>query len=886
MISSGSDNRKKKATRRQVLSLAGGATLALGTLGMMTFGAAAAAYAQAPAQTTTLSGNITIGSPSATPALPTLNQSNAAPGATNNDLSFTTTAPVSVSIPSTDTTGSPSVAAELKLSGPYSLAPNAVAEVIDTQTKTVLGSLTTTGDQSNLTANTATVSSTDVYAPNSTDVINKGDTLTVIIDNVVNSTTPPLSGDVSLTLGTMVSGSYHSAGTAALTASATVKSPVTPTLSLSPANNPGQLTNLTYTFQVLNPIASTDTFTVDLADTPLSGSVGYPTPNTSDVTLSVNGTSETSNVSAATGSVTTGGRLPLVLTVNSGTLASGVYTLSVPIHGSATADSGIENVTAQYVGSATPTGSLGGAAFVTGSTPAAWGYPLDLTSVSASDPYASASSTVTIDFTSLSSTDVPLTVAGLGLSGNAGTQLATLTDTTTGADLGAVVFSGSTDASQASVGLTSGDAYSLTFTNLPLPSASTTVSISNEFAPPVSTTLNLGPVSATQMQVSASTTSTDTTSNWTLSGIEAATSFASGNTLQISQAITGTAGTGYSYMPTASGAYKVVDLSNSADTQTPSSVSVSGGTVTLTLASAIPSGDVLELTITGVVNNPVASTATVSLSATTSGDYLETAQLTAPSAASSKANGSIANASGALYEWAGGYAFHLPTVADAGKIEASKSWPTQQKVSVPSTSIFASGDALTMGTLVQGVQSGTVLAPIYVVGSNGDLYHIASPTAFYGGGYSTKNVVEIPQSDLAMMTMASSGSATPSAASVHSDGSFWQASGSTSIYEWVGGVAVHIASPTDLVSIAHSMGETLMASWPQVSASSVPTSEMAPSVPMMGTLVKVLDGSSAGSMYVSTGTALVPISAAQVSSLGYPGSDVLEVSTLAGIPVL
>jgi hypothetical protein len=54
----------------------------------------------------------------------------------------------------------------------------------------------------------------------------------------------------------------------------------------------------------------------------------------------------------------------------------------------------------------------------------------------------------------------------------------------------------------------------------------------------------------------------------------------------------------------------------------------------------------------------------------------------------------------------------------------------------------------------------------------------------------------------------------------------------------------------------------------------------------MGTVVKVLDGSSAGSMYVSTGTALVPISSAKLSSLGYPMSDVLEVSTTAGISVL
>jgi hypothetical protein len=306
----------------------------------------------------------------------------------------------------------------------------------------------------------------------------------------------------------------------------------------------------------------------------------------------------------------------------------------------------------------------------------------------------------------------------------------------------------------------------------------------------------------------------------------------------------------------------------------------------MTLASAVPSGDVLDVTISGVTNDPTASTATVSLIAT--GDYLEAAQLTPPPAASTmaQANGSIANDSGALYVWAGGYAFHLPTIPDAARIEAFAGNPAQQDVSIPGTSVFASGDTLSEGTLVQGVSGGVVQAPIYVVGSNGDLYHIASPSAFVSGGFSAKDVVQIPQRDLAEMTMAPTGSVVPSAAAAHANGAFWQASGSTAIYEWVGGVAVHVASPSDLVSIAKYMGETLMATWPQVNASTVPSSEMAPSVPMMGTVVKVLDGSTAGSMYVSTGTALVPITAAQVSSLGYPMSDVLEVSTLSGIMVL
>ena len=878
MVSSGLQNRKKKATRRQVLSLAGGATLALGTLGMMTFGAAATAYAQAPAATTTLTGQLTIGTPSAAPSSPTLSQSNPAAGATNNQLSFEVTAPATVTGAASSTAANDTyAAAELTLSGPYTLTTGSVAEVIDVTNGTVLGSLSSTvTDQ----ATPVAAATTDVvYASSTSDVIKSGDTLEVIIDNVANSTTVS-SGDASLTLGTSTSATtpvFTAIGTSVSTASASITGPVTPTLTLSPNNNPGQLTDLTYTFQVLHPIASADTFTVDLADTPLSGVVGYPTPSTADLTLSVAGSSETSNVAATYASGA--GALTLTAVAN---LASGVYTLSVPITGSAS-NPGIENVTAEYKGSSA-TGST--AAFVAAPSSAAWGYPESLTSVTASDPYAGASSTVTIDFTDLDGGSTPLTVTGLGLSGNS-YALATLKDTKTGANLGALVFS-SSHTSTTSVSLTSGDSYSLTFTNLTLPSASTTVGIGTEFAPAASTMLSLGSAASTQMQVSASTTSPGVASNWTLSGIEAATTLTSGSTLEVSQTVaSGTPGSGtYSYLPTSAGAYQIVDLSNSADTQTPSSVSVSGGEVTMTLASAVPSGDVLDVTISGVTNDPTASTATVSLIAT--GDYLEAAQLTPPPAASTmaQANGSIANDSGALYVWAGGYAFHLPTIPDAARIEAFAGNPAQQDVSIPGTSVFASGDTLSEGTLVQGVSGGVVQAPIYVVGSNGDLYHIASPSAFVSGGFSAKDVVQIPQRDLAEMTMAPTGSVVPSAAAAHANGAFWQASGSTAIYEWVGGVAVHVASPSDLVSIAKYMGETLMATWPQVNASTVPSSEMAPSVPMMGTVVKVLDGSTAGSMYVSTGTALVPITAAQVSSLGYPMSDVLEVSTLSGIMVL
>jgi hypothetical protein len=842
----------------------------------MTFGAGATAYAQAPAATDSLSGQITIGSPTAAPSSPTLNQTNPAAGATNNQLSFEVTAPTTVVGSSAGTTYDAAVELSTSASSPYNL-DGSYAEVIDINNGLTLGSL------ANASLN-PTITSVDVAASSDTAKISSGDTLEVIIDNVTNSTTVA-SGGITVTLGTYDAGASSptiiTSGASVETAYDSISAAQSPTLTLSPNNNPGQLTTLTYTFQVKNEIPAQGSFTVDLSDLPLSGDSGYPTPNTADLTLSVNGSSETTNVTPTYKSSSGA----LTLTLGSNAIPSGVYTLSVPITGSASSP-GIEQVSAQYIGSVNSGGTtVGNAAFVTSSSTAAWGYPEDLTAVTASDPYAGATSTVTIDFTDLDGGNTPLMVSGLGLSG-ASYTLATLEDTKTNTQLGAVTFLGS-NVSSAPITLTAGDSYSLTFSGLTLPSSSTTVGVGTDFAPTSSMSLSLGSAASTELQVSASTTSPGVSSNWTLSGIEAATTLASGSTLSLNQSITGSAGEGsYSYLPTSPSAYKIVDLSNSADSQVPSAVSVSGGGATLTLASAIPSGDVLDVTVSGVTNDPTASTSTVSLTAT--GDYLEAAQLTAPSAASTMAmaNGAIANDSGALYVWAGMYAFHLPSIADAARIEGFEGDPKQQMVSVPSTAMFASGDTLTQGTLVQGVSGGTVEAPIYVVGTNGDLYHIASPAAFVQGGYSAKDVVQIPQSDLAMMTMAPAGSTVPMAYSVQADGSFWQAKGSSAIYEWVGGVAVPVASPSDLVSIAKYMGETLMATWPQVTSGSVPSSAIAPSVPAMGTVVKVLDGSAAGSMYVSTGSYLVPLSATAMTSLGYPMNDVLEVSTLSGIMVM
>jgi hypothetical protein len=615
---------------------------------MMTFGAAATAYAQTPTATKTLTGKLTIGSPTATTSSPTLSQTVPNAGATNNQLSFEVKANVGVAgKSSTDRAG-----VQLTLTGPYSLNSKSVAEVIDLHNGVTLGTLSSTASDQSATDPHSTV----VFASNTTASISSGDMLDVVINNVVNSATTG-SGGVAFRLGTVTGTTFTSGSAATLdTANDYVTSATSPSLTLSPNDNPGQLTTATYTFQVENSIAASTAFTVDLADQPLSGSAGTPSiVSTGGVSLTVGGTNETS-------SVTVGYSAGELTFTPSAKLNAGVYTITVPVSGSSSP--GIESVSAQYMG---VTGGAAVPTFVASPSVAAWGYPEIVKSVKASNPYDGTASTVTVDFTDLNGGTTPLTVSGLGLSGQSAVAVLENTSTSPSTSLGAVVFDGSSNVSTSSFTLTSGDSYSLTFSNLTLPTASTSVGIGTDFSPMTSAALPLGSASPTSMDVSATTTSVGVSSNWTLSGVEAATQLASGSILTVDTTV-GSGVTTTSYLPTSPGAYKIVDLSNSADTQTPSSVSASGGQASLTLASAIPSGDILDLVINGVSNNPVASTATVALMA--SGAYLEAAQLTAPSAAADTANGSIANASGALYEWAGGYAFHLPTVADAGKIEA------------------------------------------------------------------------------------------------------------------------------------------------------------------------------------------------------------------------
>ncbi|MHB1734393.1 MAG: beta strand repeat-containing protein [Ferrimicrobium acidiphilum] len=831
MAYSSSKSRSKKVSRRQVFSLAGGATLALGTLGVMTFGAAGTAFAQSTAGQTSLSTSVTIGSPTVSPASPTVQPSSAQVG-TSEQFGFTVTAPAAIAkngsidwtLPSKFTETAYAVydqtTGALLVSGATSVATGAVASAVSS------------GDQIEfvITGYDSVASSTDVFTG----------------DGVATAS-------VDFTIPTQ--------------------------LTLTPSTDPTQPTEMSFTFLKGTALAangSTSTYSATVtADAP---SLANATFNTADATLSVNGSAQT-----ITGSTSTSAGVKVAydsstdtFTITnedtSATVPSGEYVLTVPVTG---------------LGAGTLSATYTSTAYSTETSSAVFGLPEIVSGVSASNPYAGQSSTVTVDFTNTESatTPTPLTVAGLGLSSQSTSVSAKLVDNTTGAQQ--FGFFGGADGNTSGSGFTlaSNDSYTLTLTGVTLPSSSTTVELSTGYANAGSADLTIGSLASSGLVVSASTSNVLSSSLWSFGNIEATSTLASGSTL----ALTIASGSTGAYFPAVSGDYQITDLTNTADSQTPTfSVTTSNGveTATLTLTKSIASGDVIAVTVSGVYNP--ATSADYTATVTSNSADIMAGLVSAPSAASTQgmANGAIANDAGALYEWAGGYAFHLPNVTDAGVIEKMAGSPSQQTVGVPSSSIFTSGDSLAMGTLVQGVQSGTVLAPIYVVNSSGDLVHITNPATFMSNGYSPRDVVEIPQRYVSMMTMAGSGTAVPMASAVQANGSFWQASGGSSIYEWVGGVAVHVQNPTDLVAVNKYMGEQLMAHWSQVSTSAVSSSELVPSVPQMGTVVKVLDGSAAGSYYVSTGTGFVSVTSSDLASLGYPMADILEISALNGIPVV
>ncbi len=350
--------------------------------------------------------------------------------------------------------------------------------------------------------------------------------------------------------------------------------------------------------------------------------------------------------------------------------------------------------------------------------------------------------------------------------------------------------------------------------------------------------------------VTVSPNTAGATASYTLQGITVKTAYGSGATMEI-QFSSGT-------FPTVASAYTITDMTNSSNSETPSSVSFASNStndVTLTLSNALPAGDQVVVSVAGVINTALANTYTVSIDGGLEATTVAAASF--PTAAMSYPNGAFVQSSaGQIDVIAGGYGFGIPTMSSYSAIAATDS----------STVVAGSEPMATApraGTLIQVVGS----AGIWVVGTNGMIYQFSSMSQFLADGYSPMQVVVVPSSG--GLTVGTG--VPPTAATTLADGSIQNFGGTLYVYD--GGQAFGIPTPAAAASIEASTGSMVI-----TGAGSTPAS------------ANIADGSilqtvGSGGIYVtSAGTAYQFSSVSQLTSNGYTGMYTVMVPSLGSLP--
>ena len=440
---------------------------------------------------------------------------------------------------------------------------------------------------------------------------------------------------------------------------------------------------------------------------------------------------------------------------------------------------------------------------------------------------------------------IPVTAAGSVAAGSSTQNVVTITNGTTAVAAGDSVqyqILGAT--SPASAGtesasvVTSGDG----------------ISVSTTYAITLATSVtNLPTVTLSNGALSAAST-------YTITGMEAAAAMPVG--VAASPGQIGIFVPSATILPTAAADYMITDVTNAAATAAPATVQTdlappTGTTgVDLTVSKAIASGDVLSITITGVINPSAASSQYTAeffgLNAITTA-----VSSAAPTAASTYPNGAFVQSGAQIDVVAGGVGFGIPSMTDYQQIAASDS-------SAVVSGSFPTATSVRTGTLLKVLGS----PAIYVVGTNGEAYPFSTPTEFSSDGYSAMSVVNVPS--LGSLTVGS-GTA-PTAAVTMPDGALVQ-SGST-IYVYAGGVAFGIPTFANYQTIAAATGTAVVQGTVSNTTGATLTA---------GTLVQPIG--SAG-IYVSNGTSLYQFStASQFSSDGYNGANVVPVPSITALTV-
>jgi hypothetical protein len=288
---------------------------------------------------------------------------------------------------------------------------------------------------------------------------------------------------------------------------------------------------------------------------------------------------------------------------------------------------------------------------------------------------------------------------------------------------------------------------------------------------------------------------------------------------------------------------------------------LSDTSVELTVPNAINSGDMLTITVDGVINPPLSGSYSLSVANADIAQPAVTAPVF-PQANTAYPDAGLVNFSGTVYLFAGGHPFGIPTPAVLASVQVNDHATV---VSAP-TGATVPNAAPAVGTVIFTYNNPT----IYVVGADGDLHGFATPAQFLGDGYDPADVITVPNlNGITLGATAGSEGTAVTALATSANGAIVDSSGT--YYVFAGGKAFGIPTPARLAAVQ--AGDTATPLSGTVTAAQTGATIRSGTVVTLNSAVWVAN---AGALYAFK-------SVAQLQSDGYGGTPSIVIPNVGGL---
>jgi hypothetical protein len=371
----------------------------------------------------------------------------------------------------------------------------------------------------------------------------------------------------------------------------------------------------------------------------------------------------------------------------------------------------------------------------------------------------------------------------------------------------------------------------------------------------------IGVSSNVGVSVAVSPVTQGSLATYTISGMHASAAIGSGATITLQPSGLGTV------LPDNAGDYTLTDsttttgsgglglLSYLAATATASAL------VTLTVPNAINSGDMLTITVDGVINPPLAGSYSLAIGNSNVAGPAVTAPVF-PQGNTAYPDAGLVNFSGTVYLFAGGHAFGIPTPTVLTAVQVNDHATV---VSAP-TGATVPNTVPAVGTVVFTYNNPT----IYVIGTDGDLHGFATPAQFLGDGYDSADVITVPNlNGLTVGATAGSEGTAVTALATSANGAIVDSSGT--YYVFAGGKAFGIPTPARLAAVQ--AGDTATPLSGTVSSAQTGATIRNGTVVTLNSAVWVAD---TGALYAFK-------SVAQLQADGYGGTPSIVIPNVGGL---